>query len=165
MKISQKILTETIKEKRSELMKEDEDISSIQNINNGWCHLLADKVVYELNWEFLYQTETNDFRIEGYEHEAWNKEFMKKQGIYPPEELTWEDLNFIPFDYHVWIAFEGERHGIKCSKYYDAECPEGVDNFFNLPFFKRYIYVFKTERHLLKQKDISHEYIANLKVE
>nr|WP_305910549.1 hypothetical protein [Methylomarinum sp. Ch1-1]MDP4523309.1 hypothetical protein [Methylomarinum sp. Ch1-1] len=46
--------------------------------------------------------------------------------------MTWDDLNQLGIDgsTHVWIV-HNKRH-------YDAECPEGVDNFFDLPLFSRY---------------------------
>jgi len=53
----------------------------------------------------------------------------------PPEGMDWDDLTRMSadlgftFESHVWLN-KGDRH-------YDAECPEGVANLFDLPFFKR----------------------------
>lgn len=53
----------------------------------------------------------------------------------PPEDLGWDGMDVVAKEYdfaggtHVWVVIE-DRH-------YDAEAPEGVDNAFDLPFFKR----------------------------
>lgn len=39
------------------------------------------------------------------------------------------DNPYMKYPIHVWIFYNG--------KHYDAECPEGVTNFMDLPFFKR----------------------------
>lgn len=58
----------------------------------------------------------------------WNVELLEKFNIKPPQGLTWEKANYVPFGYHVFIVFN--------NRFYDAECPEGVDNFFDLPIYK-----------------------------
>jgi hypothetical protein len=42
------------------------------------------------------------------------------------------EFSNISIGFHVWIT-NGIFH-------YDAECPEGVKNFFHLPFFQRYLH-------------------------
>jgi hypothetical protein len=56
-----------------------------------------------------------------------------------PELFTREELEHINFGHHVWIT-DGKLH-------YDAECPQGVSSFFELPIFKSYI------EEALKEKD------------
>ena len=57
--------------------------------------------------------------------------------VVPPEGMTWDDLSKMALTCgfsagtHEWIHLNG-RH-------YDSETPNGVDNFFDLPFFKRVI--------------------------
>lgn len=58
-------------------------------------------------------------------------------GVKPPEGMTWDDLDALS-EYagfhagtHVFIHFDG--------LFYDAEAPDGVTSFFELPFFKRVI--------------------------
>jgi hypothetical protein len=69
---------------------------------------------------------------------AWDTEFISvKWGIAPPHGLSWSELNQIPFGNHVWVVHR-DRH-------YDAECPEGVDDFFLLPLFRKYIASFLAE--------------------
>lgn len=64
--------------------------------------------------------------------------------IQPTQGLDWDDLDRLSEDAgfsvgtHVWLVLD-QRH-------YDAECPEGVDNFFDLPFFQRVIASWKEER-------------------
>jgi hypothetical protein len=64
--------------------------------------------------------------------------------VQPTQGLTWDDLDQLSEDAgfftgtHVWITVGG-RH-------YDAECPEGVDNLFELPFFERVIESWNADR-------------------
>ena len=64
--------------------------------------------------------------------------------VQPPQGLSWDDLDQLSVDAsfncgtHVWIAVNGRHH--------DAECPEGVDNLFELPFFQRVIASWKADR-------------------
>ncbi|MGY3582267.1 hypothetical protein ACVIGB_000808 [Bradyrhizobium sp. USDA 4341] len=64
--------------------------------------------------------------------------------VIPPGELDWGDLDRLSEDAgfsggtHVWLALNG-RH-------YDAEAPEGVENFLELPFFQRVVASWIAER-------------------
>lgn len=57
--------------------------------------------------------------------------------VKPTQGLTWKDLDRLSQDagwssgIHVWLV-HGDRH-------YDAECPQGTENFLELPFFERVI--------------------------
>lgn len=53
----------------------------------------------------------------------------KRPNIVPISGLSWDDMAEVLFEPHVWMYFDG-----LC---FDAECPEGVLNFFELPFYKR----------------------------
>jgi hypothetical protein len=66
-----------------------------------------------------------------------NRESLESYKVAPPEGLSWDDLDhlscfgsFSPGT-HIWLFLDG-RH-------YDAEAPEGVGSFYELPFFQRYI--------------------------
>jgi hypothetical protein len=64
--------------------------------------------------------------------EEWDWPLLKKHwGIRRPMIFTKAEFDEIPFGSHVFIA-SGKR-------FYDAECAEGVDDFFNLPIFRRSI--------------------------
>lgn len=63
---------------------------------------------------------------------GWDWRLLKKYwSIQPPAGLSRKQVQAIEFGCHVWIT-DGKRH-------YDAERPEGVENFFDLPLFRRYI--------------------------
>lgn len=51
--------------------------------------------------------------------------------VKPPAPLTWNDVEALEMTdtRHAWIIFS-QRH-------YDADAPDGVDNFFDLPLFRR----------------------------
>ena len=59
------------------------------------------------------------------------------KGVVPPEGLDWDDLDRLSSDAgftagtHVFLYADG--------LFYDAEAPDGVASFFDLPFFERVI--------------------------
>jgi hypothetical protein len=63
--------------------------------------------------------------------------------IAPPAGLSWDDMDRLSVDAglcsgtHVWMVLDG-RH-------YDCECPDGVENPFELPFFQRVIASWKAK--------------------
>ena len=65
--------------------------------------------------------------------------------VLPPEGLSWDDLDRLSEDAgfssgtHVWLTMDG--------LHYDAEAPEGVENFFELPFFRRVVAAWVVERN------------------
>lgn len=65
------------------------------------------------------------------ENDVWDWDVLEAWGIPLPEGFTKETLNAISFGGHEWV-YRGGRH-------YDAECPSGVDSFFALPLYKRYL--------------------------
>lgn len=58
-------------------------------------------------------------------------------GVVPPDGMDWDDLDRLSADAgfdactHVFLYSDG--------RFYDAEAPEGVASFFDLPFFQRVI--------------------------
>lgn len=67
------------------------------------------------------------------EKPIWNVKYLKEfwKHIVPFKGMTWENLNGLSFRRHTWIT-DGTYH-------YDAECPAGVKNIFELPAFYRMI--------------------------
>lgn len=64
----------------------------------------------------------------------WDRKLPQTHwGIKPSIGLTKNQASAIDFGTHVWLT-DGKRH-------YDAECPEGVVNFFDLPIFRRHIVI------------------------
>lgn len=117
--------------------KEDDTAKSGYDINNGLCEEFANEIVKSIGSDRICVVELYNFMIgedgDIYGNDIFDVDMMEKYwaDTVPTKDLTWEEISKIPFGYHVWISYDG-RH-------YDAECPEGVDNFFELPLFKKYI--------------------------
>lgn len=123
----------------------DRGITTYQ-IGNGHCDDFADDVLQEwigpdwigLDGKGMFdQAETGMFCTypdnDGWPHD-WDWELLAKYwNIYPPPGHTLQFLKELAVDCpgHTWIAAKG--------KHYDSESPEGVDSFFDLMFFKRYL--------------------------
>lgn len=137
--MSNKKLTKVINDFIPIYIKDNKKINSPYDINNGWCIDFASDVVRYLGGETdkLYIVCSYNFMIgeDGVpeENDIWDADMLKNywKKVNPTNNLTWKDINCIDFGYHEWIYFDG--------KHYDAECPEGVDNFFYLPLFQKYI--------------------------
>lgn len=76
-------------------------------VNRGKCYELTDTVLHQTDGQ-LYRLTTNDL---------------------PPEYYTENEPGIEPEPFHVWV-YDGDRH-------YDAETPEGVGDWRELPFFQR----------------------------
>jgi hypothetical protein len=114
---------------------EEKLVNSYYDINNGLCTEFAEDVINLLGGETdeLYGITNCNFTKDSNSHiYNWDERLLEDYwNISPPLDLSWDDLRNIYFGDHYWIVYN-KRH-------YDAECPEGVDNFFNLPIFKRTI--------------------------
>lgn len=102
-------------------------VNCYKEINNGFCPEFAEEIVYDyLNGEAEIIS-TDDLMIDNNDDlsNIWDKELLKiKWNTELPPNISSEV-------YHVWIYSNG--------KHYDAECPEGVNNIFDLPLFKKQI--------------------------
>jgi len=96
-------------------------------INKGECFVFADVLESKLRQkgydaEFL----SNDYFYNTASEEAKHDEVLwyneKDYNSEKPENLIWEG-------YHAWVYVNG--------KHYDAETPDGVVNFYDLPIFKK----------------------------
>ena len=114
---------------------------SPRNINNGYCMDFAEEVISKINTntniniekiysEFLYDYEDLGFYYKEQQFNEielcrWNKMSVEQYGGLP------EIINIGEYepDTHVWIYFNG--------KHYDAENDKGVNNWYELNFFKR----------------------------
>lgn len=123
---------------------------SAQYINSGGgkecgcCVDFADELYWALSKEGI---EVDEFGVDSFlsrNHESddgsgnpFDRALLTKYWplIVPPAGFTWDDLALVSADAgfwpgtHQWVHVGGQH--------FDAECPEGVDNFFDLPFFKR----------------------------
>lgn len=111
---------------------EDGDAPNAFEINNGRCEDFSEEIVAH-----FVQEETDDFMtidaanlsVEGFGDE-WDVDLITRMwpSCQPTHGLTWEDVLYeVPR--HAWIVLH-KRH-------YDAECPQGVDNFFDLPLLQK----------------------------
>lgn len=126
---------------------EIEELPDIRSINNGLCVTFAEEIEYMVDGA---EHTSNDFFVvnmdEGWNGngcDKWDVKLLLEANSLPPAPYTMETANQIQ-GYHRWIQFNG--------KHYDAECPDGVVNFFELPFFKRWLEAIheedkKTQRH------------------
>lgn len=140
------MLTKAIMDIRDELLASGE-YASHAAINSGYCSDFADDVferigrgVHEqlgqLGIENFMQPAEDDGFNDGY---PLDRELLIEHwpSVVPTQGMTWDDLDALSRDAgfstgtHVWIELEGI--------FYDAEAPDGVDNFFDLPFFQRVI--------------------------
>ncbi|MFF2532290.1 hypothetical protein ACFVS2_25610 [Brevibacillus sp. NPDC058079] len=77
------------------------------------------------------------FREDGVDYFAWNIDLLERWNLKPPQGMSWEEANRVPFGYHVFLVFN--------NRFYDAECPEGVNSFFDLPLYKETIQEYLNE--------------------
>ena len=140
--INQQGLTmeEAIRQFRDEFLEEYayEDCQTYQDINNGYCEEFVNE--FEYNYRDQFGDELTSFAGPEFclENEdlcwRWDVELLEAHwpNIKPPYGLTWEETQLFAEYYHCFLSYQG--------RFYDAECPEGVENFFELPNFERMAY-------------------------
>ena len=136
------LVAAAIKVLRTEYITEGKAPSFFE-INNGLCEDFAEEALRRLRAahgrrEDLFTVcNENFFRQD--DSEGWDARLLTTHwGIKPPEHFSWKLLDDVGFGGHVWLT-SGSRH-------FDAECPDGVDSFFELPLFKRYLVQHLRER-------------------
>ncbi|WP_338923868.1 hypothetical protein V0M98_37290 (plasmid) [Pseudomonas silesiensis] len=110
----------------------DYGISSYFDLNNGFCDDFALQVIMRLGSpEHLYDLGNENLQDEdGY----WDWGLiMGHWEIEAPEGLSCDEVDQLDFGGHIFIADNAQR------RFYDAECPNGVSSFFDLPLFRREI--------------------------
>lgn len=117
------------------------------DINNGLCEDFANDVIdklketsdniYVLDGGMFFAHVDPEYAKENWgdvietEYGMWSKDLLEYYG-YPPNI----DLNIINNDLaHCWVYYYG--------KHFDAEEPNGVDNWFDLPLCKKFFSKFK----------------------
>lgn len=130
-------LTVAIRAKTAELIADGHSRNEFL-INSGLCDTLAEEVVDSFggDQDEFFAVWGDGFTAVGPDGfadcQTWDVNLLSRvsPGTHPPHGLTWEDLHgHIPN--HCWIVLQG-RH-------YDAECPEGVDNLFDIPLCRRMV--------------------------
>ena len=111
---------------------------SYYEINNGLCEDFALDLIEILGGctASVFDVEGGNFMMgkggESDQSDIWDWELlMTNWNIGPPEGFTTQQIDGISFGNHIWITAD-KRH-------FDAECPDGVDSFFDLPLFRRYL--------------------------
>lgn len=118
-----------------------------EGINRGNCDEFADRLVRRIEEESsegdtpqIDALEINDFFLGAAEFGGpLDREKLGRMlpEMVPPGGMTWDALDRIVFDadmgwgLHVFTVCEG--------RVYDSEVPDGVESFFDLPFYVRYL--------------------------
>lgn len=98
-------------------------------INNGMCEDFATDLMATLAHPHGMDMLCNE-NFMNPDHKSWDWPLLAQHwNIHPPKGLTAEQADAVPFGGHVFVVFE--------KRFYDAECPDGVDSFFELPLFAR----------------------------
>lgn len=92
-------------------------------INNGLCEEFAMEVIESMGGyqKDLFELTSDNFTDD---NDEFKPEYLADYG-----DIDNPDPSEIDMGSHVWIYYNG--------KHYDAECVEGVENLFDLPFYKR----------------------------
>lgn len=147
MTITPEMLTKAILEIRDDLVASGE-FESFAAINAGYCTDFVHDVYQRFGksaYEYLEELGIDNFMQPPEDDDGFNdgypldRELLQEHwpAIQPTHGLTWDQLDELSGDAgfnagtHVWIHLD--------DRFYDAEAPEGVENFFELPFFQRVI--------------------------
>ena len=142
--LSDNNITKIIKQTAKEFQEDNN--CSLWDINNGLCADFSGVVIekmggsnenlFELSGDMFFSVIDSDFAKENWsdimetKYGVWSLKMLKHWGTPLNVDLTKVDDDIA----HVWIYFNG--------KHYDAEAPNGVDKWFEIPlikkFFKRY---------------------------
>ena len=129
-------ITEMLNNIKFKFLKETM-VDEVWKLNNGYCEDIADYFIDIIGGETedTYIIDDGWFwdgdkisNLETKTGEYWNVKNLKKYGE-PP--FGWENLNKLDLHGHVWIFSKG--------KHYDVETLNGVDNFWDLPIYKRQV--------------------------
>ena len=133
--IPAEVVSDAVKLLRGEYINDGAAPSYFQ-INNGLCEDFAEELLDRLRLvhggrEDLFTVCNENFQVQDEcDRDGWDTRLLISHwGIRPPEHFTWPVLNEVHFGGHVWLTCGG--------KHFDAECPDGVDSFFELPLFRR----------------------------
>jgi len=146
--LNEQNITQIIRQTSKEYQKENK--CSLWDINNGLCNEFAQSVIermggysdnlYELAGDMFFAYRDPEFAKENWdnvletEYGVWGIDLLKYWG-YPPNV----DLNMVNDELnHTWIYFNG--------KHYDAEAPNGVEKWYDLPLNKKFFNRFKKRR-------------------
>jgi hypothetical protein len=110
---------------------------NVYEINNGFCEAFAYDVIHcfidqeTTKFYSVWADELTEVGEDGFAaSEAWDVPLINRllPNSHPTHGLTWEEAA-LEIPSHCWLVLNGRS--------YDAECPQGVDNFFELPLIAR----------------------------
>lgn len=130
-------LTALIRDYRKSFLANN-GVESYYKINSGLCEEFA----YEVHERFEHRHLVGVMYTEELLDEDDQLEF-DRPGIVVPEGLSRQEMAEVRLGGHCFLTMKG--------RWYDAECPEGVDNVLDLPIFRRPIVL------TLRQKGIPTE--------
>jgi len=118
------------------------------DINNGLCSDFANDVIaamgdkgYELTDDMFFNTRDLEFA-----RENWGEVIETKYGVWSKKMLDLYGYPSVPLENikeeasHAWIFYNG--------KHYDAEAPQGVDKWYDLPLMKKWLSEFERNETL-----------------
>lgn len=149
MSVSVKEVREAVAAQRDEYMAGG-GFASLAEINAGSCGAFASDVYHRLGGYpavhgVLDHLRVDDFLLPPEDEDGFNdggpfdRELLAEHwpGVRPTQGLDWDDLDALSAaagfssGTHEWLHCEGI--------FFDAEAPDGVSNFFELPFFQRVV--------------------------
>lgn len=127
-------ITEVIKTLTERYISEHR-FSCAADINRGECENFAQDVVSQVYGGNVYGVEEFQTSAGGFD---WGH-LTKEWNIAPPEGFSATDIDALKLGGHLWVIqrIRSASYHTVTNRHYDCECPEGVDSFFELPFFKR----------------------------
>ncbi|MBD8088453.1 hypothetical protein IFT48_00415 [Pseudomonas fluorescens] len=127
-------ISDSIRQVRDEFVREGA-AKSYYHINCGLCEELAVEAMRRVSTgqEHLLDVQLENFMED--DNQTFDFELLTTFWRFTlPKDVTREMLNNdISFGNHVFVGDCQSR------RFFDAECPDGVDNFLDLPLFRRYI--------------------------
>ncbi|MEK6829300.1 MAG: hypothetical protein AABY15_04170 [Nanoarchaeota archaeon] len=137
-------ISDIIREKAQEYI--EGGTCNASEINNGLCIEFSEDIINDMGGysDNLFELHTDMFFDDNSEQsEFWDGEKIKTDyGVWSLQMLNQHGLpngvdlkNVTHLPHHAWIYYSG--------KHYDAESPDGVDNWTELPIFKRYFNKFR----------------------
>lgn len=132
MGVAEKPISQVVRDTAARYLAE-EGIEAIEDINNGLCDEFANDVCEAVDGAMPLGFEEFKIGADGDPagDDLFDMNVLNAFGISLPQGHTPETIERVSFGGHVWIYLDG--------KHFDAECPEGVDSFFDLPFSRRYL--------------------------
>lgn len=116
-------LTALIREHRKGFLK-NYAVESYYKVNCGLCEEFAYEVHERFEHRHLAEVVYTEHYLDEFDNLDWNR-----LPIAVPDGLTRQEIEQVRLGGHCFLEMQG--------RWYDAECPEGVESFLDLPIFRR----------------------------